>query len=320
MNITHNITHYTQHAIRDVSWDELAPSLSSQEGALWVDITAPGESDLALLESVFHFHPLALEDTRNQKQRPKVEEFADHLFIILNPLNADDGAITDRELDVFVGNNYIVTVHSDAEPVIHAAQNRIDPNRLPFPISATYLLYVLFDTVVDGYFPILESIENEIDVLGTQLLDHPYPKMLSRFFQLKQSLNQIWRIVWPQRDVVSVLMNHELVFIDHKSQYYLRDIGDHLARIADTAQTARDAIPSLINLYMSAVSNRLNHAINRLTLFTIVIGVLAVFGGFYGMNFQRTWPPFESDWGVPVVLMMMAGLSALLLTLLRRDR
>jgi magnesium transporter len=314
------ITYYTHHEIREATVDDLPALLQSDEGAIWVDMPAPTDDDLALLSQLFELHPLAIEDIRNQKQRPKAEEFADYLFIILNPITRENEWAGFQELDVLVGRNYVVSVHLEKEPVIDAARRRIDPLRVPFPISATYLLYILFDTVIDDYFPVLEAIENEIEALGNQLLDQANPDMVNRLFQLKQSLNDIWRVVWPHRDIVNVLMNHELVFIDRKSQYYLRDISDHLARLADMAQSARDTIPSLISLYMSAVSNRLNYAVNRLTVFTIAIGILAVVVGFYGMNFQHTWPPFHWEHGIPIVLLLIIVLSVSILAIFRWRR
>lgn len=313
-----NIQYYTHEHIEEIPLSELPTCLENNSGALWVDITLPSEGGIALMRDVFQFHELAIEDVQNQEQRPKAEEFYDHLFLILNPLAYQQGELLSRELDVFVGKNYIVTVHLAHEAVIAEAQGRIAPKRVSFEVSATYLLYVLLDTIVDGYLPLLEQMENEIDALGTQLLQKPDRAMQLRLFQIKQSLNTFWWIIWPQKEILSVLTQHKLVFLDKKSQYYLRDVADHIARITDSLQAARESITGLINLYVSAVSNQLNMAVNRLTIFAVIIGVLTVVSGFYGMNFTKTWPPFEAPWGVPFVIGLMLFISGLVYLILQR--
>ena len=313
----HTLTYYNHIDLPEVTIADLERLMRSETGIIWADITNPTAEDVTLLENVFKFHPLAVEDVRNQAQRPKAEEFTNYLFIILNPIEHTDDAVNFRELDVFIGHNYFVTVHHDHEPIIDEAKERIVPDRLPFALSSSYLLYVLFDTVVDHYMPILEALENEIDAVGDLILSQPDSDVISRLFRLKRSLNEMWWVIWPQHDVINTLMNHNLVFIDSKSQYYLRDVGDHLARVTNTVQSMRDTVPSLINLQMSAVSNRLNRAVNALTIMTIVIGVSAVIGSFYGMNFIHTWPPFDAPWGVPAALLMMIGASFLVYLLLR---
>lgn len=312
------IQHYTHEAISHRTHADLPSHLASQDGAVWVDITLPSEEGIAVLRDTFRFHELAIEDVLNQEQRPKAEEFSDYVFMILNPLFYNNGEIKSRELDVFFGQGYLVTVHVGEEPIVEQAQRRIMPGKVSFDISATYLLYVLLDTVVDEYLPLLEQIEGEIDVLGTQLLSRPNRQMQLHLFKIKRNLNTLWWIIWPQKDILSVVTHHNLEFVDKKSQYYLRDVADHLTRITDTLQASRESVTGLINLYVSAVSNQLNMAVNRLTVFAVLIGVLTVVGGFYGMNFQHTWPPFDAPWGVPFVIGVMILLSVVTYLLVRR--
>jgi magnesium transporter len=316
-----HITYFQERAHRELAPADLAAQLASGEGTLWVDVTGPSPEDLELLRRVFDFHPLALEDTYNQKQRPKAEEFEDHLFIILNPLRhipAEDELF--RELDVFVGKNYLVSVHAEEEPLLELVRARLEPGRTSFAISATYLLYVLLDTVVDDYAPMLEHIEDELDELGNVVFAKPARRVLSRLFELQQMLIHTARILEPQRDVLNVLVNHQLVFIDQDSRYYLRDVADHLLRATDRVRAMRDTVNSLLNLYISAVSYRLNRDVNRLTLLAVIVGSLTVISGFYGMNFTATWPPFSAWWGVPAVLLMMLGAVLSLIYSIGRQR
>jgi magnesium transporter len=302
------------------SIDELPARLAAQDGGVvWVDITGPTEDDVRLMHDVFHFHPLAIEDTRNMRQRPKVEEYANYLFFILNPVGMQQDETLFCELDVFVGRNYVVTIHAAEEPVIAEVQRRLDRGNASLPPSAGYLMYLLIDGVVDSYFPILDNMEEAIEQLGDQILSDPNQKLLNRLFDLKKSLVDMWRVVWPQREILNNLRDHRLdLFNQDQLMPYLRDISDHLMWIADMVSTFRDTLTGIIDLYMSAVSNRLNRVVNRLTVFTVIIGALTVVGGFYGMNFVHTWPPFSSNLGVPFVLLLMAGIIAGLLYTFRR--
>lgn len=311
------ITVFKEHKRDEISTDALAKRLKAEEDVVWVDMRGPSEQEIAVLRNTFKFHPLAIEDTHNQKQRPKAEEFSDHLFIILNPVAPEHAEDVFHELDVFVGHNFVVTVHSDDDALLDRVRARLEPKRTSFPVSATYLLYVLFDEAVDGYAPLLERIEDELEELGNRLFANPRKEVLNRLFELQQTLNQMSRVLGPQQDIVNVLLHHHLVFIDQDSQYYLRDITDHLLRTNDAIRIQRDTVNSLLNLYISAVSYHLNRDVNRLTRLAIVVGGLTVISGFYGMNFADTWPPFAAWWGVPLVIAMMVGAVVTILFFLR---
>ena len=298
--------------------EERLPALLAAGTPLWVDITGPDDHEADLLRDVFHFHPLAIEDTRNQHQRPKVEEYADHLFLILNPGVLADGECAFRELDVFVGKGFVVTVHPGDEPAVREAERRLG-RAFDHAITPGHVLYVLLDTVVDGYFPVLDELGDEIDELEDLVLERPDQSALNRLFTLKRQLVLLRKVVAPQRDVMTLLNRRDLPYLDlGKLSYHLRDVHDHLLRIADMVDTFRDLLSSGIDLYMSSISNRLNRVVNRLTVVTIIIGVLAVITGFYGMNFEHTWPPFAAHWGVPFALAVMAAATAAIVTVLRR--
>lgn len=305
--------------VHEGSSDNLPALLAETGSILWVDITSPGETELALLRDTFHFHPLAIEDTRNQRQRPKVEEFPDHLFIIMNSVVLKDGEPQFNELDVFVGRNFMMTVHQDNEPIVTTAQERIVRMARFSSLSAGYLLYMLVDTVVDSYFPVLDYLDTQLEELGEEVLRRPQQSLLNRLFMLRRALSEMGRVVGQQRDMFSVLTYKEHEYINYEAlQYYLRDVYDHLIRINDSVNAFRDILTGLIDLYLSSVSNRLNHVVNRLAIITIIIGVLTVISGFYGMNFLKTWPPFDAEWGVPFVLLLMVALVVGVLALFRK--
>ena len=309
-----NITYYEGDTVQAIATEKLADYLAMEQGTLWIDITAPDDDDVAILRDVCGFHPLAIEDTRNQEQRPKAEEYSDHLFIIVNSVHLEaQGDDRFRELDVFVGRNYVVSVHAVAEPLLDRVRARLQPGRVSVAMSSAHILYTLLDEVVDQYLPLLERIEDELDALAGKVFTAPGRHILSRLFKLQQTLSDIGRVLGPKRDVLNVLMNHQLMFIDTNHRYYLRDVSDHLLRATDMLRTLRESVTSLLNLYLSAVSFRLNRDVNRLTLLAVIVGIMTVISGFYGMNFEKTWPPFSAWWSVPLVMVMM--LAAVMYTL-----
>jgi magnesium transporter len=310
---------FDEKAAQELPTAELSAALKSTAHTTWVDMTGPTEEDIRVLHDVFQFHQLAIDDTRNQRQRPKIEDYNDHLFGILNPIASNQDGLGVRELDVFIGRNYVVTVHPADEPVIDEVRRRI--GRTGKTPSAGYILYVLVDVVVDGYFPILDALGDQIEQLGDSIVEKPKQESLNDLFLLKRTLNEVWRAVGPQRDMFNVFTRRDLPFIDQNTlQYYLRDVYDHLLRITDTVNTYRDTLTGIIDLYMSAVSNRLNVVVNRLTVITVIVGLCSVVVGFYGMNFQLTWPPFDSPWGVPFVLGLMGAILAMVVLVFRRLR
>lgn len=286
---------------------DLAALLASPETIFWADMEGPSQEALRVMREEFQFHPLAIEDTTNQRQRPKVEEYGEVLFTIVNTVEHRDSTLVFRELDVFLGPNYIVTIHSQQEAVISHVMNRCQ-NRLRYGqrVSLGYLLYALVDAVVDSYFPVLDSIGDDIETMSESILERPRKETLERLFRLKRTLAEMWRVAGQQRDMFSLITREDSRLIEDESlRYYLRDVYDHLLRISDTVNTFRDALSNVVDLYMSAVSNKLNIVVQRLTVVTVGIGVLTVISGFYGMNFEQTLPTFDTVWGVPFVLVLM---------------
>jgi magnesium transporter len=309
------ITIFDGDGSRQAQPADLPALLDRGEGTFWVDMTGPTDEDLRVMHEVFHFHPLAIEDTHNEKQRPKVEEYAGHLFLILNAGSSGEDNLEFRELDAFVGPRYLVTVHLATEPTIDRVRERLEHHDAVLPMSASYLLYVLVDTVVDDYFPILDAIDGQLEALEDAILTEPHPETLRRLSKLKRMLADMWRVIWSQRDALATLTRHDLPLIDQDMmlQYHLRDVADHLFWLADMVNTFRDTMTGLMDLHMSAISNRLNQVVNRLTAFAVVAGLLTVLSGFYGMNFAQTWPPFSSTWGVPFIIGVMVLITGAVL-------
>lgn len=323
------ITVFESTHVKHVQNPDLAALLqqasTSPHMTIWVDMCGPTDDEVQVMDQVFKFHPLAIDDTRNHHQRPTIVEYADHYFAILNPLAFEHKKLFFRELDVFIGKHYLVSVRAQAdrmaEQIVDDILTRLrNKQTFPVQISSAYLMYLLSNAVINSYFPVIDKIGYELDELEEAILDRPRQKLLNRVFKVKRDLMELWRVTGQQRDMFSVMTNRDMFMSSKTLRYYFRDEYDHLLRINDMITTYRDLITGLMDLYMSTVSNRLSVIVQRFTIITVVIGIFTVFGGIYGMNFTNTWPPFDAPWGVPFVLTVMMMLAlAFLWYLKRRD-
>lgn len=297
------------------------PALLASDTVFWIDMIGPTHDHVGLMRDILGFHPLAVEDTINQRQRPKVEDYGDHIFTILNTISVVDGDVEFAEVDLFVNQRFLVTVHEKAEPLIEYVVRQCNTTTHTLPITVGYAVYALLNKMIDDYFPILDDIGDEIDALSEAILEYPKQQDLTRLFRLKRMLTEIWRVTGQQRDMFSYLTRDDSTIVsDQILRYYVRDVYDHLLRVSDTVNTFRDTLSNVVDLYLSSFSNRLNVTVKRLTVLTIGIGIMTVISGFYGMNFERTFPPFDAPWGVPfVLLLMLMGMGALWLVVRRMD-
>lgn len=316
-----HIYRFSNAGLSSITPDNPIDYLKTTADVVWVDIAKPTPAKFAELRELYHFHPLAIEDVCNHQQRPKVEEYADHLFIIINVLADHGDRLHFHEIDIFLGRRFIVTAHEGSHRLIEEVRSRINREGIFKHVSPDYLLYVIFDTVVDAYFPMLEQIDQEIENMNEEIFLRPNAKLLKRVFHLRRILNEIIRVSVQQREIGIIVNRREQDLINHDVlKYYLRDVYDHLVWIIDAANSLRESLGTAMELHISGTSNRLNRVVNRLTIITITIGVLTVISGFYGMNFERTWPPFNAPWSVPFVLLLMGVVTVTLLAVMKWRR
>lgn len=301
---------FTRDGLQPVGGCADLPELMKREDTIiWADIDDPANGDMDEIAQVLGFHPLAIEDTRNDYQRPKVEEYDDHVFIIINNLQMTYSRknIKILEIDLFLGRNFVVTAHHGSNKCIEVARERLIRQGAFRHVSAEFVFYVILDVVVDGYFPALESLETQIYEMENEIINNPTRYHLSRVLELKRTTNEIVRMTSYQENMFGVITRHQRdLFFNHDIlNYYLRDVHDHLIKTHSMSVSYADSLSTLVALYMSSTSNKLADVVTRLTVATIIIGIFTVFGGFYGMNFEQTWPPFDAPWGVPFVVMCM---------------
>ncbi|MBI5303948.1 MAG: magnesium/cobalt transporter CorA [Chloroflexi bacterium] len=288
-------------AARPVMYDAPRPQASAE--IVWLDVSAPTNDDLNWLARVYNFHPLALEDCRHFEQRAKVEAYDDYLFISIDAVARNNGDLVAQEMETFLGADYLVTVHREPVVVLDTMRARCVSDRRTGAYPADYFFYVIADQIVDGYFPLIDQIEDEIDDLEDNILDHATQASLHRIFALKRQLVELRKIIGPMRDAMDILADTRYETIDPRTALYFRDIYDHLVRIYDLIETSRDLLSNALDAYLSIVSNRLNDVMKRLTLFTTIFMPISFLVGFGGMNFDHM--PFDNPIAFGAILALI---------------
>ena len=252
----------------------------------WLDLTGPGEHELERLRELFGFHPLALEDALHFGQRPKLDHYGDHVFIVFYGALEGDAAAGARlqEVQMFVSGKYLVTLHRDPLPALREQLSRLKGQVLH---SEQFLLYRVFDALTDSFFPPLARMDDEIDELEAAVLAGPTDAQLQRLFAMKRSLVAMRKVVSPQRDLFARSIDElaELPGLELDERDYFRDVYDHLIRISDLIDSYRDLLSSTTDLYLSTVSNRQNEVMKQLAIVGTIFLPLSFITGFFGMNF-----------------------------------
>ncbi len=284
---------------------------------LWVDVHQPTAQDFACLSNEFGFHPLAIEDCQNAHQRPKIEDYHGYYFIVLYEaeLLVPDG-LQLRELSIFLGSNYVVTVHHGPIRAI-ANGERLWRNWTDLAEQGAGLLaYLIIDAVVDEYFPILDAMSDHLDEMEDLLFKDEANETLEDIFQNKKHLLQLRRSVAPLRDVFNILLRREQPLFTREVVYYFHDIYDHLIRVADMIDNLRDLLGSTMDVYLSLQSNRMNMVMKRLTALSTILMSAALVSGIYGMNFQNM-PELSWHYGYYFALGLMLVVAVALIIFFR---
>jgi magnesium transporter len=265
------------------------------EARHWIDIR--GYADQSMLEQLTHdfgLHPLQIEDVINDYQRPKVEEFAaNRLFIITRMLrwSSEFRSLDDVQLSLFTGENYVLSLQSDYGDCLDPLRERIRVGKGIIRTRPTmYMAYAMLDVVLDYYFPVIAEIGLYIEDLEQIVLREPSKSTLSEILDLKGELIKLRRITWPERDLMNDLLRMDNTIIDDSLKVYFRDAYDHAVQLIDLVENHRDMSSSLVELYMSTVSNRMNEIMKVLTIISSIFIPLSFIVGLYGMNFAHEDP------------------------------
>ncbi|MBI5522333.1 MAG: magnesium/cobalt transporter CorA [Desulfarculus sp.] len=303
--------------------DQVLAGLAAGPGQAWLRVQGLHEIQaIGRLGDLLGLHPLVQEDIVNASQRPKLEDYGAYLYLVLKALvwDQDAGDYRGEQISLVLGRNFLVSFEESQGPLLEAVAQRLGngKGRLRGQ-GADYLAYSLLDAVVDSFFAVLEELGDQVEAVEEVLLANPGKEVLRRLHLLKRRALMLRRAVWPLREVISALERQEGGLVAASTRLYLRDVYDHTIQIMDAADTNRDLLAGLLDLYLSSVSNRLNEVMKVLTVIATIFIPLTFLAGVYGMNFKHM-PELEWPWGYPAVLLVMAVSAAGMLYYFRRKK
>jgi magnesium transporter len=307
---------------RDLSLKDLSACVRDGRGPLWVDIDTSARQQLALLEKVFGFHPLAIEDVMNPSGRAKVEAYEGYLFVVLRAVQLDEQTTDPYDLETvnihfFISQNVLVTAHHGPSKLIDSVAELVLRSADLMGRGPGRLAHLVMDAAVDSFFPVLDRIDDFIDSLEERVFHEFREEALRDIFAVKRMVLSLRRYLAPEREIFNVLTNRPSPYLSTDIQLYYRDIYDHVLRINDSLETYRDLLSSTMESYLTQVSNRLGLITKGLSVVATLSVPFVVVSGMWGMNFGRI-PLAENPLGFEIMLVVLLALGAGLLWVLRR--
>lgn len=308
-----------ESARTDFTSDDLAGLLQDPKGVLWVDfVETPVAEARPLLEGVFGFHRLAVDDALEETHIPKVDDWETYLYLAFYGIHIDltqEELIELPELDCFLMPRCLVTYEASAAKTVERLWQAVQTDPRAFSRGAPYLLYQLLDELMVDFMLALETLDGHVEELEDRVFQHPSEKLLGEVFAYKRVLLQLRRSLIPQREVLNKLSRGDFTLITRADSIYFRDIYDHLVRLYEIADTTRDVVNDILEMYLSIINNRMNDVIKTLTVITTLFMPLSFIGSFFGMNFFLPSFPLKT-WTGPVVFgSMLTAMFAVPLTM-----
>jgi magnesium transporter len=289
----------------------------------WINVD--GVHDASVIEKLgtrFDIHPLVLEDIMTTTQRPKTEDLGGAVFIVLRMIEYAEkcSEMTADQLSVILGPNYVISFQETPGDCFGPVRERIRNGKGRIrKLGPDYLAYALIDAVVDNYFFVLERLSEKIDDLEERLIVEPRREILHEIHALKRSMIDLRKSVWPLREVVSALERLESPLIKKSTGVFLRDVYDHAIQVIDTVESFREILTSMVETYLSSVSNRMNEVMKVLTIIATIFIPITFFVGVYGMNFEFM-PEIKWRYGYPLVWTVIIGSIVTMLAYFRRKK
>lgn len=299
-----SLIQYDQESILEAEFDSFAELVAKLDPAKvnWINIDGLGDIDLLRqLGDHFQIHPLALEDVLNTAQRPKIERFATHFFIVSEMIYFDQAdELSFEQVSLFLGDHYVITLQEEqGHDVFDHVRERLRSGRgYSRKMKADYLAYALLDATVDQIFPVLESVGDSIEEVEEELLERPTRGPLKKLYEAKRLLLHLRRAAWPHREIFNTLIRDDTGLVGRETQIFLRDCYDHTTQIIDIIESYRDLNAGLMDLYLSSLGFRTNEIMRVLTVVSVMFIPLTFLAGVYGMNFNTAekWNMPELNW------------------------
>jgi magnesium transporter len=295
--------------LTEITPEGFASALQDTQGVLWVDFGSedPQPTEDILLKT-FGFHPLAVDDALHETHIPKVDDWEQYLYIAMHAISFTSGEddIEAIELDVFLGQNYIVTHHDLPIQALDRVWDACKKDARHFKRGADHVLYKLTDELIVDYMQVVESLDEEIELVEGEVLGKPSAQMVQKIFTLKRATLHLRRVLSPLREVLNKLARDDYAVIDAKDRIYFRDVYDHLVRLHDISESLRDLVGGVLDTYLSVINNHMNEIMKTLTLITTLFMPISFVAGFFGMNFFQPVASELKPWtGNPAFILMM---------------
>ena len=290
---------------------------------LWINVDGLDKIEvIEKLGSYFDIHPLTLEDVLNTGQRPKMEDYESYVYTVLKMilLNTEKKDIVIDQVSIIFGYNYILSFMEKGENIFDPLKERLkNPASRLRKNGVDYLAYGLIDSVIDNYFLILEHFGEEIEDLEEELIIHPTPETLKTIQKYKRDMIILRKSVWPLRELINCMQQIESEIIKDTTRIYLRDVYDHTIRVIESVEDFRDILSSMVDIYLSSVSNKMNDIMKVLTVIATIFIPLTFIAGVYGMNFDNM-PELHWSWGYPAVMLFMTLIGITMFIYFKKKR
>lgn len=294
------------HKLANITPQEIDHYLKQADTFVWVALADATEAELEQMKVEFNLHELAVEDARHGHQRPKIEEYGSCLFAVLHTLEQIGDTLHSGEVAVFVGSNYVLSVRNKTHHGFAEVRARCEQEPHLLKFGSGFVFYVLMDTVVDRYFPILDKLEEQLNTIEAQMFQRDNPrKNIEALYGLKQQLNELKHAVFPLMEAVGKLFGGRVPAIAQHTQEYFRDIYDHLYRINQSIDGTRDMIGTAIQVNLSLIALSESAVTKKLAAWGAILAVPTMIAGIYGMNFHYM-PELDWKWGYPAIMVFMA--------------
>lgn len=294
----------------DVDPDRFLDALGDPATVVWVGICDPSSEDLPRIASQLGLHELAVEDALEPHQRPKLDHYADHLFLTCHSTRVDleDARLDVTEVDVFIGDRWMITVHHESFDLV-PVEDRWDRSPQLASHGVSFLLYGLLDVVIDGYFEAIEAFDAYYEDISEEIFsDRPLsPDQQLEWFQMRKALFKLHRLSVPMREAVSSLMRREHEAVSEALYPYFQDVYDHILRVTESTDALRDLVSTIVETNLSLRDYRQNQVMKKVTSWAAIIAVPTLITGYYGMNVR--YPGFASYWGAWFSAALMVSIS-----------
>lgn len=289
----------------------------------WINIDGIYENSIIkVVGEQFKLHPLTIEDIMNSDHRPKVEYYDNYVHFTLKMLsyNAEQKCIQSEQISFILGENYVISFQEIPGDILNPIRDRIKNAKGRVRVKkADYLIYVLIDVIVDNYFTIIDHMQTEIEHLEHNIINDPDREELAQILKLKKEMVFLRKAVIPVREAISALEKGDCHLIDQSTQKYLRDVYDHTTHISESIENYREMLQSLLDIYLTGLSNKLNNVMKTLTVISTVFIPLTFIAGLYGMNF-KTIPGDSDPNGFLIATGIMVVIGTIMIIVLRRKK